>query len=121
MHTLLAQTRKAAEVELHYLALMSAPTMPAIAGALESADGAAKGARYAAWYEQRVLPRNLYAAPKYLKNAAPLTHSGDLDRHVVGEVPGQQEQKTRRQDDAQTGAAYAANIDIGSDSGERTV
>lgn len=30
-----------------------------------------------------MLPRYLYASPEYLKNAAPLTHPDDLDRHEV--------------------------------------
>lgn len=47
MQTLIAQTRRAIEAELYYLALMSALTIPDIAGALESADGSAKGSRYA--------------------------------------------------------------------------
>jgi DNA-binding transcriptional LysR family regulator len=35
-----------------------------------------------------VLPRYLYASPEYLRNAAPLTHPNDLDRHVVCIVEG---------------------------------
>lgn len=57
MDTLIAQTRKAVESELYYLALMSALAIPDIAGALESAEGVAKGSRYAAWYEEWVQPQ----------------------------------------------------------------
>lgn len=51
MRTLVSQTQKAVEAKLYYLALMSALTIPDIAAALESSDGLASGARYAAWYE----------------------------------------------------------------------
>lgn len=57
MRTLIEQIRKAAESRLYYLALMSALTIPDIAGALESANGIANGRRYAAWYERWVRPR----------------------------------------------------------------
>lgn len=57
MRTLIAQTRKAVESELYYLALMSALTIPDIAGALEASNGNAIGRRYAAWYEKWVHPR----------------------------------------------------------------
>lgn len=57
MRTLISQTRKAAESELYYLALMSTLAIPDIAGALSDESGRASGNRYAAWYEKWVRPR----------------------------------------------------------------
>ena len=57
MRTLIAQTRKALDADLYYLALLSALSIPDIAGALGSDDGRASGQRYAAWYETWVRPR----------------------------------------------------------------
>lgn len=57
MHTLIAQTRKAVESDLYYLALISALAIPDIAGALGAEDGRSTGDRFAAWYETWVHPR----------------------------------------------------------------
>ncbi|MDP3883933.1 hypothetical protein [Hydrogenophaga sp.] len=57
MRTLIAQTQKALEAELYYVALFTALSIPDIAAALESSDGRASGKRYAAWYEEWVRPR----------------------------------------------------------------
>jgi hypothetical protein len=57
MRTLIAQTRKALEADLYYLALLSALSIPDIAGALDSEDGRASGKRFAAWYEAWARPR----------------------------------------------------------------
>ena len=56
MHTLIAQTRKALEAELYYVALFTALTVPDIASALESSGGRASSKRFAAWYETWVRP-----------------------------------------------------------------
>lgn len=57
MRTLIAQTRKAMETRLYYVALASALSIPDMAGALSSPDGRATGERYADWYEKWARPR----------------------------------------------------------------
>lgn len=57
MLELIAQTRKALDADLYYIALFSALAVPDICGAIESNDGEATGARYRAWYGQHVTPR----------------------------------------------------------------
>jgi hypothetical protein len=57
MHTVLSQVQKAKEAGLYYVALISALSVPDIAGALESQDGRASRKRYIAWYKCWVQPR----------------------------------------------------------------
>jgi hypothetical protein len=57
MRTLIAQNRKALDADLYYLALLSALSIPDIAGALDSENGRASGECFAAWYEAWVRPR----------------------------------------------------------------
>ena len=54
---LIAQTRKALDADLYYLALFSALAVPDICGGIDSADGRASGARYRDWYTRHVIPR----------------------------------------------------------------
>jgi hypothetical protein len=57
MLTLVSQTRKAMQSELYYVALMSALSIPDIAGALGADDGKSNRERYIKWYEKWVRPR----------------------------------------------------------------
>jgi hypothetical protein len=54
---LISQTRKAIQSELYYVALISALSIPDIAGALEANDRLASKYRYINWYEKWVRPR----------------------------------------------------------------
>jgi hypothetical protein len=62
VRTLLEQLEIARRTRLYYLSLMTALTVPDIAGALDSEDGRATGERYANWYEKWVRPRSAEAA-----------------------------------------------------------
>jgi hypothetical protein len=57
MHTVLSQIQKAKEAGLYYVSLISALTVPDIAGALGSQDGRASSELYIDWYERWVRPR----------------------------------------------------------------
>lgn len=56
MDALIGQTRKAMQSNLYYVGLMTALTIPDIAGALGSTDGHATGQKYVDWYERWVRP-----------------------------------------------------------------
>ena len=51
MRTVIAQTDKALDERLYYLALIAALTIPDMAAALESPDGRSSAKRYISWYE----------------------------------------------------------------------
>lgn len=57
MHTLIDQIEASLGSGLYFLSLYTALTIPDIAGALSSENGAASGAKYAAWFEDWVRPR----------------------------------------------------------------
>jgi hypothetical protein len=52
LQAIISQTRKAMDVGLYYIALMSALAVPDIAGALGAEDGEASGKKYADWYNK---------------------------------------------------------------------
>lgn len=56
MRTLTDQLAQSVNLRLYYLSLFTALTIPDIAGALDSDDGQATGARYAAWFEEWIRP-----------------------------------------------------------------
>ena len=55
---LLEQIEKCVNLELYYVAIMACLAIPDIAGAVESCNGRANGAKYESWFDK-------YAAPKY--------------------------------------------------------
>jgi len=57
MHDLIEQIDESLRTRLYYLSLFGALSVPDIAGALESNDGQASGAKYSAWYERWARPR----------------------------------------------------------------
>jgi hypothetical protein len=56
MRTLLDQLEQSLNAKLYYLSLMTALTLPDIAGAMDAEDGQAKETRYVALYEKYVRP-----------------------------------------------------------------
>ena len=56
MKTLIQQIRAACRLELYYVALQSALSIPEIAGALSSDDRRGTGARYAEWFDTWARP-----------------------------------------------------------------
>lgn len=57
LQAIISQTRKAMDVGLYYIALMSALAVPDIVGALGAEDGEASGKKYADWYNKWGRPR----------------------------------------------------------------
>jgi hypothetical protein len=57
MRLLLDQLEQSLNSGNYYLSLFAALTLPDIAGAMDSADGLATGAKYKAWYETWARPR----------------------------------------------------------------
>jgi hypothetical protein len=57
MRTLLNQIEQSLNSGFYYLSLMTALSIPDIAGALDSANGEASGQKYADWFEKHVRPR----------------------------------------------------------------
>src|SRR5688500_17399709 len=60
MKVLLRQLEHSLGDNLYYLSLMSALTIPDIAGAMDAEDGIARRSRYATWWER-------YARPQFAK------------------------------------------------------
>lgn len=59
MRLLIDQLEQSLDSGNYYLSLFTALTLPDIAGAMDSENGLATGAKYKAWYEQWVKPRFL--------------------------------------------------------------
>ncbi len=57
MNDVLEQVQRSSDLGLYYVALLAALAIPDICSALESVDGQASGARYAAWFDRHVAPR----------------------------------------------------------------
>lgn len=57
MQLLIDQLESSLKSGNYYLSLFTALTLPDIAGAMDSDDGLASGAKYKAWYEKWVRPR----------------------------------------------------------------
>ncbi|MCV3282724.1 hypothetical protein [Aeromonas veronii] len=57
MELLIKQLENSLESRNYYLSLFTALTLPDIAGAMDSDDGLASGAKYKSWYEKWVRPR----------------------------------------------------------------
>lgn len=57
MENLVDQIEASTASRFYYISLFAALSVPDIAGALDSNDGLATGAKYAAWYEAWVRPR----------------------------------------------------------------
>ena len=75
MRTLLDQLEQSLGSGFYYLSLMTALTIPDIAGALGSANGEASGQKYADWFER-------YVRPRFNENV-----QKSLPQGVAGKVP----------------------------------
>jgi hypothetical protein len=71
MRLLLEQLENSINSGNYYLSLFTALTLPDIAGALDSNDGLANGAKYKAWYEKwgrpRIMDTVLASAPEHAR------------------------------------------------------
>jgi hypothetical protein len=66
MRELLRQIEAALEANLYYLALFVSLALPDICGAIDSSDGTASGAKYAAWFDKYVAPRYGFRGHQFL-------------------------------------------------------
>ncbi len=66
MHTLIDQLEQSLSTGLYYLSLMTALTIPDIAGALDSVNGEASGKKYIDWFEKYIRPQCSHTLRKSL-------------------------------------------------------
>ena len=63
MRVLLDQLERSLDLEVYYLSLFTALTIPDIAGALDAANGRAKEEKYIRWYDEWVKPPPRFPYP----------------------------------------------------------
>jgi hypothetical protein len=83
MRLLLEQIEQSLNHRYYYLSLMATLAIPDIAGALDSDDGRASGARYKAWFEAWVRPM----AGEIIQALIP-QQMAEILRQVEGGIPG---------------------------------